>query len=102
MKTTLTRRSFVKQSALAAGVFSAAPFNILNAANAGEKVRVAQIGCGGRGTSAHLPATKDEQLVAIVDVEENRHAVVKKWVQGKSADADHRRDRRKRTLTPDH
>ena len=88
MKNTLSRRSFVKKSALTAGVVSTAPFNILNAANAGEKVRFVQIGCGGRGTSAHLPATKDEHLVAIVDVEENRHAVVKKWLQGKGGDAD--------------
>lgn len=78
----------MKQSALAAGVLSVAPFNILNAANAGEKVRVVQIGCGGRGAKDHLPATQAEQLVAIVDVEENRHAVVKKWLQGKGGDAD--------------
>ncbi len=50
MKYKLSRRSFVKHSSLAAGVFATAPFNILNAANAGDKVRVVQIGCGGRGT----------------------------------------------------
>ena len=88
MKNNLSRRSFVKQSALAAGVFAAAPFNILNAANAGDKVRFVQIGCGGRGASAHLPAAQNEQLVAIVDVDENRHAFVKKWLQGKGGDAD--------------
>src|SRR6185503_1418731 len=88
MKNTLSRRSFVKKSVLAAGVVSTAPFNILNAANAGEKVRFVQIGCGGRGTSSHLPAAKDEHLVAIVDVEENRHAVVKKWLQGKGGNPD--------------
>src|SRR5262245_40314965 len=63
MKNNLTRRSFVKGSAIAAGVFATAPFNILNAANAGEKVRFAQIGCGGRGM-AHLGAAVSEQLVA--------------------------------------
>ena len=48
MNTKLTRRSFLKSTALTAGVFSAAPFNILTAANAGDKVRCVQIGCGGR------------------------------------------------------
>src|SRR5580765_5045582 len=86
MKSNLTRRTFVKQSALAAGVFATAPFNILNAANAGDKVRFVQIGCGGRGGGSNLPAAKDEQLVAIVDVDENRHAFVKKWLQGKGGD----------------
>lgn len=87
MKSHLTRRSFVKRSALAAGVFATAPFNILNAANAGDKVRFVQIGCGGRGASSHLPAAQNEHLVAIVDVEENRHAVVQKWLEGKGGDA---------------
>lgn len=86
MNTILSRRSFVKTSGLAAGALATAPFNILHAANAGDKIRVAQIGCGGRGTSAHLPAIKDEQLVAIVDVDENRHGVVKKWLQARGGD----------------
>src|SRR5688500_8095366 len=87
MNNNLTRRSFVKQSALAAGVFAAAPFNILSATNAGEKVRVVQIGCGGRGVSAHLNAVLKEQVAGIVDVDENRHAAVQKWLEGKGADA---------------
>src|SRR5688572_32873571 len=86
MKNQLTRRSFVKRSALAAGVF-AAPFNILNAANAGDKVRFVQIGCGGRGM-AHLSAAIKEQLVALVDVDEKRTPVVKKWSQEKNAGFD--------------
>jgi len=88
MKNTLSRRSFAKKSALAAGLLSAAPFTILNAANAGDKVRFVQIGCGGRGASSHLPAAKDEHLVAIVDVDDRRQAVVKKWLQGKGGNAD--------------
>ena len=86
MKTQLTRRSFIKRSALAAGVLSAAPFNILTAANKGEKVRIAQIGCGGRAMS-HLAATMNEDLVAIVDVDEKRHATVKKTMGDKGRDA---------------
>src|ERR1051326_6378983 len=87
MKNRLTRRLFVKQSALAAGVFGTAPFNILSAANAGEKVRFVQIGCGGRGMT-HLDSALKEHLVGLVEVDENRHAAVKKWVQGKGGDPD--------------
>lgn len=86
MKTALTRRSFVKRTALAAGVLSATPFNILHAANAGDKIRCVQIGCGGRGMS-HLNATLNEQLVAIVDVDEKRPPVVKKLLADKGRDA---------------
>src|SRR5678815_5942502 len=75
MNTKLTRRSFLKQSALAAGVVTAAPFNILHAANKGEKIRVVQIGCGGRAME-HLKNTLNENLVAIVDVDEKRPAAV--------------------------
>jgi len=85
MNTNLTRRSFLKQSALAAGVLSAVPFNILRAANAGDKVRCVQIGCGGRGMS-HMAATLNENLVALVEVDENRHDVVKKLLAEKGHD----------------
>jgi predicted dehydrogenase len=78
----LSRRSFVKRSTLAAGIFATAPFNILHAANSGDKVRVVQIGCGGRGLT-HLQATLAEQVVAIVDVDEKRPPVVKKWLEDK-------------------
>src|SRR6266498_963854 len=87
MNNKLTRRLFVKRSALAAGVFASAPFNILNAANAGEKVRFVQIGCGGRGMT-HLDGALKEHLVGLVEVDDNRPAAVKKWMQGKGGDAD--------------
>ena len=83
MNTKLTRRSFLKSTALTTGVLSAAPFNILTAANAGEKIRCVQIGCGGRGMS-HLDATLNENLVAIVEVDEKRHATVKKALKSKN------------------
>ena len=88
MKRHLTRRAFIRRSAVAAGVFAAAPFNILHAQNSGEKVRCVQIGCGGRGTSEHLSRTLNENVVAIVDVDENRHASAKKYLQSKGVDAD--------------
>src|SRR5439155_25529082 len=87
MKNRLNRRLFVKRSALAAGVFATAPFSILNATNAGEKVRFVQIGCGGRGM-AHLEGAAKEHLVGLVEVDDNRPAAVKKWMQAKGGDAD--------------
>jgi len=86
MKFKLNRRSFLKNTALTAGVFSVAPFNILTAANAGEKVRCVQIGCGGRAME-HIRATLNENLVAIVDVDESRHAAVQKALTAKDKDA---------------
>ena len=86
MNIKLTRRSFLKQSALATGVVATAPFNILHAANAGEKVRVVQIGCGGRAME-HLKATFNEELVAIVDVDDKRIATVQKTLTDKGRDA---------------
>ena len=86
MKNQVSRRSFVKGSALAAGVFAAAPFNILHAQNSGDKVRFVQIGCGGRGF-AHLNANVNEKAVGFVDVDQKRHVEVKKWAAGKNIDA---------------
>jgi predicted dehydrogenase len=87
VKNNLTRRSFVKQSALAVGVLSVAPFNILKAAHAGEKVRCVQIGCGGRAME-HLKNTSNEHVVALVEVDDNRPPIVKKSLQSKGIDAD--------------
>lgn len=82
----VSRRSFIKYSALASGVFATAPFNILHAANIGEKIRVVQIGCGGRAME-HLKNTLEENVVALVDVDEKRFVSVKKWMQDKGKDA---------------
>lgn len=88
MNTKFTRRSFVRNSALTAGILSLAPFNILTAANKGDKIRCAQIGCGGRGTSSHLKAIIDEKVVALVDVEEKSLNSAKKLVAEKQAGAE--------------
>lgn len=85
MSTKLTRRSFLKQSTVAASALSISNFNILRAANAGEKIRVVQIGCGGRGMS-HLGATLNENLVALVDADEKRFDAVKKTLTSKGRD----------------
>src|SRR5262249_25932839 len=83
-----TRRSFLKRTAIIAGALSVPrSFRIpgLMAANpASRKLNCVQIGCGIRGVSTHLPwvveQTKDN-LLAIVDPDESRHALVRKWLQ---------------------
>jgi predicted dehydrogenase len=91
MQSKLTRRGFLKRATLTLGACSAARLltgpNLLQAAGANEKLNCVQIGCGGRGMT-HLDATVAENLVAIVDVHEPRHAVVKKWLQNKNKDAE--------------
>ncbi len=85
MKFKFTRRSFLKSTAVTAGVFSTAPFNILSAANAGDKVRCVQIGCGGRAME-HLKSTFDENQVAIVEVDDKKVEAVKKLLTDKGRD----------------
>src|SRR5437588_11070516 len=91
MKTSLNRRIFLKRAAVAAGALSAARYwpgpNHLQAASPNEKLNCALIGCGGRGMQAHLPEVSRENLVAIVDVNEKRHGLVKKVLEGKGQDA---------------
>jgi predicted dehydrogenase len=89
----MNRRSFLQRSALAAGALStpgllSAP-NLLAATDASQKLNVVQIGCGGRGLSSHIDwvvTRSKDNLVALVDPDEKRHAAVKKWMEGKGAD----------------
>lgn len=60
-----SRRAFLRHS-LAAGVALATPA-ILRAENRGDKLRIAVIGCGGRG-AANLAGVAGEQVVALCDV----------------------------------
>ncbi|HWI58152.1 MAG TPA: Gfo/Idh/MocA family oxidoreductase, partial [Bacillota bacterium] len=91
MKTMLNRRSFLKRSALAAGALSTllpGP-NLLAELRPGNKLNCVQIGCGGRGLGSHvdwLVTQSKDNLVAIVDPDEKRHAAVKKWLQSKDQD----------------
>ena len=63
-----SRRDFVKQSSLIAGGLVAAPFftraNFFAGAN--DEIKVAVIGCGGRGTGAAMQALLSKQNVKIV------------------------------------
>ena len=74
----INRRSFLRRAAVTSGALSAAHLfpcpGILRAADSGNKVNCAVIGCGGRGMS-HISAVAGENVVAIVDPSEPRHAV---------------------------
>ncbi len=85
MKSPLSRRSFIKRSALAAGALSAAQYfhapNIL-AADAGRKLNCVLIGCGVRAMN-HLDMLVNnakENIMAIVDPDEKQHAKAKKYL----------------------
>jgi len=93
MKSALSRRSFIKRSAFAAGALSAGQYfhapNIL-AADAGKKLNCVLIGAGGRGTN-HLESivkNSKENMMAIVDPDEKAHARAKKSIQNYDADPD--------------
>ncbi len=76
----MNRRSFIVNSAAAVGATA------LNAAAApSDKVRVALVGCGGRGRS-HMQAwtsLPDVDLVAVCDVDDSHLATATKFVEGK-------------------
>lgn len=89
----LTRRLFLKRTALAAGAFSSTALlpvpNLLAATGPSDRLNCVQIGCGGRGLSAHIDwivNNSKENLVAIVDPDEKALARVKKWLQSKRQD----------------
>ena len=68
----LTRRSFVKQTALATSGLLSVPLSVEAMANVNgeKKLKLALIGCGGRGSGAAVQAlTADEnvELVAMAD-----------------------------------
>src|SRR6185369_9392514 len=74
-KTTLNRRDFIAFSAMAAAILGL-PGCLSLQRNprkprqiaAGAKIRIAQIGCGGKGFS-DIMAHKDEEVVALCDID---------------------------------
>ena len=95
MKANLNRRSFLKRTALAAAALSATRLrpgpNILAATGTIDKLNCVQIGCGGRGMSAHLDQVVNrhqQNLYAIVDPDASRHVEVKGWLQRHNLDGD--------------
>src|SRR5690349_6514489 len=88
----LSRRTFIKHTALATGAVSTASIfapRIAQARAVGDKLNCVQIGCGGRGLSSHidwLVAQSKDNLVAIVDPDEKRQAEVKRFMQKHDCD----------------
>src|SRR5438874_4280024 len=68
MPSQASRRSFLKQSALAAGTVIGVP-NILSARAPNEKLGIAVIGCGGQG-GGNPGTAASERLVALCDVDD--------------------------------
>jgi predicted dehydrogenase len=87
------RRLFLKQAALVGGAANATSWfsgpNLL-AADAGKKLNIVQIGCGGRAMT-HLDqviSRHKHNLVAMVDVYEPRHQAVRNWLKGRDLESD--------------
>jgi predicted dehydrogenase len=88
MNTDLNRRSFLKRTALVAGALSGA--GLLPAQTAtprrhlvADKLNCVQIGCGERGFRTHLDTVigkHAQNLYAVVDPDEKKHAAVKAWL----------------------
>jgi predicted dehydrogenase len=68
MNAPVTRRSFVRRAALAAGAAFAAPSIMRAQRSANENLNIAVIGVGGRG-AGNLDGVRGENLVALCDVD---------------------------------
>src|SRR5947209_828855 len=93
MNLSLNRRAFLKQTALAgaAASLTGCQTSRPRKLSANDKLNCVQIGCGGRGLSSHvdwLVSQSKDNLVAIVDPDEKRHAEVKRFLQRHDQDAD--------------
>lgn len=76
-KNQLNRRAFVKTTSLAAGaiVVGSTPLNAMNYAAKNQKLKLALVGCGGRGTGAAvqaLTADPEVELIAMADAFQDR------------------------------
>jgi predicted dehydrogenase len=67
----LSRRHFLRASALAAGSLAVAAPALLRAQNLNNKLSIGIIGCGGRGGFA-VDSSRGENIVALCDVAEDR------------------------------
>jgi len=78
------RRDFLKKTAVlaaAAGVQLARGPIVLGEGSPSAKLGMVLIGCGGRGTTAHLPNLARERLAAVVDCDENQSAKALQWLK---------------------
>src|SRR5687767_1482647 len=97
MSTRITRRELIKGVTTGAAVVAGsrvfdAPYILAQGTPTGPKtgkLRVAVIGCGGRGDGSMVPAVAKEKIVALVDPDENRiAAAIKKAKEAKDPDVD--------------
>ena len=65
---TFSRRNFVKTSALLGAASTVQAANINNNLSSDKPLRIALVGCGGRGTGAAMQALKVRKGVKIVAV----------------------------------
>ncbi len=94
MKSNVNRRLFLQRTALVAGGLSATRFlpgpNVLAATDPSDKLNCVQIGCGGRAMT-HLDQVvgkNGQNLLAIVDVDENKHVSVQNWLKNRNVNTD--------------
>jgi predicted dehydrogenase len=91
MPVRFSRRELMKKGAVVAGAAAAAGLmrgpTILAAGSPNSKLGTAVVGCGGRGSSAHLPPCAGERLVAVCDVDEKNWAKAMKFMAQKFPDA---------------
>jgi predicted dehydrogenase len=89
MRSKLNRRTFLQRTALAAGAASFIGFPYVSAlGKPKDKLRVAQVGCGGRAMT-HLEQAINvlkQDLVAISDPDEKAHRRVSSWLKNKGID----------------
>ena len=77
----ITRRDFMKSTIIAG---AALPFARVRGAN--ERIRIGQVGLGGRGTGAHIPSfenQKDVSVVAVSDPDRERMGNAAKTIESK-------------------
>ena len=77
-----SRRSFIQQTAAAAGATAFGGPYVMADAAPNSRLNCVVVGCGRRG-EAHIEAAAHEKIVAFVDVDENNSARAIKWLENK-------------------
>jgi len=94
MKLNLTRRSFLRRAALAAGALSTSRLlpapGLLAAPGTDNRLNCVLIGCGGRGANhlEFLVTRSKDNIMAIVDPDEKKQAGAKRYLQAHGCDPD--------------
>lgn len=86
----IQRRTFVKNSTLLAAAASAFPAGVQSQSEGSEKVRVALIGCGGRGTGAAaqaLSADDQAEIWAMADIDQRQIDISRETLEKNVPDA---------------